>query len=333
MLKIDVFNHVLPERFLKALPTASSYVPNISKKDSAKSGGSGLLADRLALHDLDTRFRIMDRFDGYVQIICMAEPPVEDAGDGSSAVELARIANDEMAELVRENPDRFVAAVACLPLNDMDAALKEAERAITQLNFRGVQVFTHVNGAMLDTPRFKPLFELMASYDLPLWIHPVDPLIMSLSLDGLPAEIQYWVNHFPMGSFIWPYETSLAMMGLVNAGTFVDFPDLKFITHHCGGLVPFFEKRMKRVAHPEHLRKFYNDTAVYGNTSSLMCGHAFFGAERLLFGTDMPLGATQGGGFGYTLDTVRSIEQMSIPEEEKAMIFEGNIRKILRLTV
>jgi hypothetical protein len=72
MLKIDAFNHVLPDRFLKALPGGSRYVPSTP-------GSEG---DRLALHDLDTRFRIMDRFDGYVQIICMAEPPVEDVGDG-----------------------------------------------------------------------------------------------------------------------------------------------------------------------------------------------------------------------------------------------------------
>ena len=99
-------------------------MPNISKKDSAKSGSSEPPPqNRLALHDLDTRFRIMDRFDGYVQIICMAEPPVEDVGDGSSAIELARIANDEMAELVGRYPDRFIAAVACLPMNNIDAAL------------------------------------------------------------------------------------------------------------------------------------------------------------------------------------------------------------------
>ena len=323
-MKIDVFAHILPKKYFDALQ---------KKTNNSEFKAGPWLVQNLALSKLDIRFKVMDRTPDVFQILTVTAPPMETLVGPKDAAELARIANDELAEMVRENPDRFVAAVACLPLNDIDAALKEAERAITQLNFRGVQVFTHVNGAMLDTPRFKPLYELMANYDLPLWIHPVDPLIMSLSLQGLPPEIQDWVNHFPMGSFIWPYETSLAMMGLVNAGTFVDFPDLKFITHHCGGLVPFFEKRMKRVAHPEHLRKFYNDTAVYGNTSALMCGYEFFGAERLLFGTDMPLGATQGGGYGYTLDTVRSVEQMDISEESKAMIFEGNIRKILRLTV
>ena len=83
------------------------------------------------------------------------------------------------------------------------------------------------------------------------------------------------------------------MMRLALAGVFEDYPDIKFITHHCGGMVPFFERRIRneRRIRIEHLRKFYNDTAVYGNTAALMCGYAFFGADHLLFGTDAPLGS------------------------------------------
>ena len=321
-MKIDVFAHFLPERYFEALRKKKP------KTDFSRLGG---WFQNPFLSKIDIRLRVMDRYPDVLQVLTVAIPPMETLVGPKDAVELASIANDEIAELVGQYPDRFIAGVACLPLNNIDAALKEAERTITQLHFRGVQIFTHINGALLDAPKFRPLYEMMARYDLPLWIHPVDPLIMSPSVKGLPKEIQEWVNHMPMGSFIWPYETSLAMMSLVNAGTFVDFPDIKFITHHCGGMVPFFERRMKRVAHANHLRKFYNDTAVYGNTSALMCGYSYFGADHLLFGTDMPLGATLQGGYGYTLDTIRSVEQMEISEAEKAMIFEGNVRQLLKL--
>ena len=129
------------------------------------------------------------------------------------------------------------------------------------------------------------------------------------------------------------------MWRLVSAGIFNDYPDIKFITHHCGSLVPYFEKRIKwlgvlilasghSVRNPEeHFRKFYNDTAVYGNTSALMCGYGFFGADHLLFGTDAPLGP----GFGLTLETIKSIERMSIPDNEKEKVFWQNAVNLLRL--
>ncbi len=324
-MKIDVFAHFLPERYFEALRKKNK------KADFSRSGDWVL--KNPALNKIDIRLRVMDRYPDVLQVLTVATPPMETLVGPKDAVELARIANDEIAELIAQYPDKFIAGVACLPLNDIDAALKEAERTITRLNFRGVQIFTHINGALLDAPKFRPLYEMMVHHDLPLWIHPVDPLIMSPSVKGLPHEIQDWVNHFSLGSFIWPYETSLAMLSLVNAGIFVDFPDIKFITHHCGGMVPFFERRIKRVANANHLRQFYNDTAVYGNTSALMCGYSYFGADRLLFGTDMPLGATLQGGYGYTLDTIRSIERMDISEADKTMIFEGNVRQLLKLLV
>ena len=78
--------------------------------------------------------------------------------------------------------------------------------------------------------------------------------------------------------------------------------------------------------------KFYNDTAVYGNTAGLMCGYAFFGGDHLLFGTDMPLGSTSSGGYGRTLETIRSIEEMDIPAFDKNKIFEDNAKQLLNLT-
>jgi len=79
----------------------------------------------------------------------------------------------------------------------------------------------------------------------------------------------------------------------------------------------------------EHFRKFYNDTAVYGNTSALMCAYDFFGADRLLYGTDAPLGPR----YGLTQETIASIERMSIPDEEKEKILTQNAVKLLSLAI
>ncbi|MEE9418245.1 MAG: hypothetical protein V3W43_02130, partial [Desulfatiglandaceae bacterium] len=113
---IDVFCHILTPKYLegrnkKALTGWSS------------SKGSAYVRAVPTLTDLDNRFRIMDRYPELLHVLTIASPAVETMTKPEDAVELAKIANDEMAELVMKYPERFVAAVACLPLNDIDATL------------------------------------------------------------------------------------------------------------------------------------------------------------------------------------------------------------------
>jgi aminocarboxymuconate-semialdehyde decarboxylase len=276
--------------------------------------------DNEALNNINVRLRVLDRYPGLMQVLTVTVTPLEVLVPPADAIKLARIANDEMAELILKYPDKFVAAVACLPLNDVNAAVKEAERAIVQLNFAGVQIFSNINGKSLDSPEFKPLYELMAKHDLPLWIHP-------------------WGNAMPshqmISSYVWQYETASAMERLATSWVFDTYPNIKFITHHCGGgLVPFFGQRVR----VPNLHKFYNDTAVYGSTAALMCGYDYFGVDHILFGTDMPLSTANlrsPGAMkyvhGYTQETIESIEGMAIPAEDKEKIFEKNARILLKL--
>ncbi len=122
------------------------------------------------------------------------------------------------------------------------------------------------------------------------------------------------------------------MMRLVLAGIFRDYPNIKFIAHHCGGMVSFLERRIHIEQTVADLRKFYVDTAIYGNTPALMCGHAFFGTERFLFASDMPLGAAKFG-YGNTLITIRAIQDMEIPAPDKERIFSGNAMRLLKILI
>lgn len=314
-IKIDIFSHILPSKYLKALRQKTP--PGFDLFRAAhwtKSSAS-------ALNEVDTRLRILDKYPDVMQVLTLVTPPVETLVGPSDAIELARIANDGLAELVSKYPDRFIAAVACLPLNDMDATLEEVDRTISQLGFKGVQIFTNINGEPLSSPRLRPLYEKMVQYDLPIWIHPWDE-------PGRPHVTVYG----------WPYETSVAMARLVSSGVLADYPEIKFITHHCGAMVPYFEQRIRwlpfnleerRVTNQlDFFRKFYNDTAVYGSTPALMCAYAFFGADHILFGTDMPLGGLP---HGLTQETIHSIEQMKVSDEDKRRIFEDNAIRLLRL--
>lgn len=332
-LRIDIYSHILPQKYRDAvarvLPSDSYWL--------------GMARTSPTLSDLDGRFRIMDKY-GLQQILVLVSPGVEDIAGPEKAADLARIANDEMAELVYKYPYRFLAAVACLPMNNMDVALKELDRTVNELHFRGAQVWTSVNDKPLDSPEFMPLYEKMAvKYDLPIWIHP------RRSVDFADYRTEKESKYNIWHTFGWPYETTAAMTRLVFSGVLEKYPSLKIITHHCGAMVPYFAPRiigehnmfeMRRgVKYKQGLRRapidyyklFYNDTALYGHTAGLMCAYDFFGADHLLFGTDMPQDSQAGEAF--CRDTINSIARMGITDEEKTLIFEGNARRLLRLPV
>jgi predicted TIM-barrel fold metal-dependent hydrolase len=336
-MKIDIFPHILPAKYREAL-----YKEMGSR--FAKEQFFSVMDSIPTLWDLDCRFRVMDKFDGLMQVLTLGMPPVavDDFIDPQKATDLAKLANDEMAELVLKYPDRFAAAVACLPMNNMDAALEEIDRAIKDLKLRGVQIFTPTNDKPIDSPEFMPLYEKMCQYNLPIWLHP------NRALDYPDYRSEKTSKYNLHAIFGWPYETSIAMGRLVVSGIMEKYPGLKIITHHAGAMIPFLEKRLtgfldgqgvmigrdkENFTRPtlEYFKMFYADTALYGHTDGLMGSYAFFGAEHLLFGTDMPWDNQLG--LKYTRETIVSVEQMAISDAEKKMIFEDNARSLLRLPV
>lgn len=300
---IDMFSHIIPERWLAALGKANPKVHADARRLFP------------AAVDLDIRFRLMERYPNVLEVLTVARPsPTEELVTSQQATELVKIANDELAEIIIKYPNKFAAAVAEINLDDMDAALAETDRAITQLGLKGVQISSSLHDELPGNPKFKPLYEKMAKYDLPIWIHP--KLGAGRGTTGL--------------------ETCPAMESLVDAGVLDEFPNIKFVTHHCGGGIPFFMHRMSlpsgagrgTTRRVDMLQKFYGDTATIG-TAGLMCGYEFFGPDHMVFGSDTPLGAT----FGQTVDGITEVERMNIPAAEKEKIFVGNARRLLKLAI
>ena len=297
------------------------------------------------LFDMDRRFRIMDNYPEIVQVLTIGPvPPIEDFAGPGQTPELARMANDEMAELVSKYRERFAAAIALLPMNNIEEALKETDRAINTLGFKGIYVHSNINGKPLDAPEFWPLWEKLAGYNLPVYIHPW----RSDSFADYQTEnaTKYGIASI----FGWPYETTAAMTRIVFSGILEKYPGLKIVTHHCGGLVPYYQQRIfqhygQQALGPkggylralsktplEYYRMFYNDTAIHGNTAALMCAYDLWGADHMIFGADMPLGDYYFGFRSYR-QTINAIEAMNIPAEEKTRIFSGNAIDLLRLTI
>jgi predicted TIM-barrel fold metal-dependent hydrolase len=329
--KIDAFAHILPPAYARRL-------------ESIMAGGA--ISDRIlgyqpwihedpALTGLDARWRVMDAFGDYQQVLTLAVPPLEELGGPEAALGLARAANDELAELVRRHPDRFAGFTAALPMSDPGAAAGELDRAMTDLGALGAQLHTNVSGAPLDQPRFTPIFDTVARHGGAVWIHPT----RSPAWPDYPAE-----NRSEYGiwwSLGWPYETSVCMARLVYSGFFDTYPDLPVITHHAGAMVPHFAGRlaspledparadvMARLhADPvDYFRRFYADTAMFGAAHAVRCAVEFFGPEHVLFGTDMPL-----GGPSVVGDTIADIEALGLPDADAAAIFGGNARRVLRI--
>jgi aminocarboxymuconate-semialdehyde decarboxylase len=329
--KIDAFAHILPPRYARRLESITSR-PGASPRIL---GYQPWIHEDPALIDLEARWRSVDPFGDYQQVLTLAVPPIDELGDPGAARDLARAANDELAELVRSHPDRFAGFSAALPMNDIDAAADELGRAMGQLGALGAQLHTNVGGRPLDEPRFAPIFETVTRRDGALWIHPTRSEIWA----DYPAETRsrygiWW-------SLGWPYETSVCMARLVYSGCFDRYPGLRVITHHAGAMVPHFAGRLASpLEDPDrdaimagladeplsYFRRFFADTAMFGAANAVRCAVEFFGADHVLFGTDMPL-----GGPTVVADTIADIEALGLPEADAAAIFAGNARRVLRI--
>jgi uncharacterized protein len=335
MRKIDIFNHILPERYVARM---NEVAPGF--KDTGKR-----MRGVPMLVDLDVRFRVMDAFEDYQQILSLPTPPIEYFANPAQAVDLAKLANDGMAELVRRYPDRFPGFIASLPMNDPDGTLAEIERAIGELGARGVQIFSNVGGKPLDAPEFQQMFAAMAAHDLPIWIHPYRGADSAdfKSEDKSLYEI-WW-------TFGWPYDTSVAMARLVFSGLFDRFPEIRIITHHMGAMAPYFEGRLgpgmdqlgartsdedytlvlKRLKKRplDYFKMFYGDTALFGAYDATVLGLKFFGVDHVLFASDAPFDPEKGS--MYIRETIAIVDRLPITKDEREQIYSGNAKHLLKL--
>ena len=331
---IDVFNHFMPRTYLDRLSVLIPGQPATTAFPRLKT-----------LVDIDARLRLLDEFEGLQQVLSLANPPLELVGPPDLTPDLARLANDALAEICRRYPDRFPAFIAALPTNNIDATLAEIDRAIRDLGARGIQIFTNVAGKPLSAPEFRPIFRRMAEHDLPVWVHPMRGPDFPDYASETRSEDEIWF------SFGWPYETTACMTRLIYSGLFDELPTLKIISHHMGGMIPYFPAKINLgfrqiffgtpesnpVAQERGLKRqpiayykmLYADTALGGEESPTQCGHAFFGTSHCLFATDAPFDSEQGR--GLIADTIRGVEALDIPAAERDQILFGNARALLKL--
>jgi len=336
-MKIDIYNHVMPVRYLEAM-----------KSHSKDAGIVKRMSGLRMLWDIEARVGMLDQWPDVRQVLTLSLPSPELVGGPELSPELARIANDDMAAMCARWPGKFPAFVASLPMNNVPAALEEMDRAIGKLGARGVQICTSVNGRPLDEPEFFPVFERVTQkHDLPIWMHPARPATRADYVNEQKSKFEIWQV---LG---WPYETSVAMARIVFSGLFDRLPGMRVITHHCGAMIPYFagraetlwaqlgsrtadenyEELLKRMSRKpiEYFRMFYADTVLGGSASALRCGLDFFGADKVVFASDCPFDPE--GGPMYIREGIRSIEDLKLSAADKRKIYSGNALKLLRMPV
>ena len=290
------------------------------------------------IHDLDARFREMDQFGDYRQVVSLPNPPIEDIATPGQGLALARMANDAMAELCRQasRPFRRLRRRA-LPHRRHEFG--RGGQARHQPARRGRRAsFSPLAGRPLDEPVFEPLFAAMAQLDRPIRLHPARTAAMPDYAVEDKSRFEMW------WCFGWPYDTSVAMVRLAFSGLFDRYPNLKIITHHLGGMIPFYDGRIgpgldvlgqrtldedySRVLpslkrpHLDYMRDFYADTAMFGGGAhALRCGYEFFGADKVVFATDTPLGPIK--------PAIEALNKLDIADTDRRKIFAGNAQRLL----
>jgi uncharacterized protein len=326
---VDIYCHIFPDKFFQEMNRIAPRLGNIAAR----------LRGVKKLFDLGERFREMDQFGDYREIISLPNPPIEDFAAGEVGLNLARIGNDAMAELCARHPQRFPTFVAAVSMTDVEGSVREARRAVKELGAAGIQIFTNIAGRPLDDPAFESIFATMAELEQPIWLHPA----RTASMPDYPAEQK---SRFEMWwCFGWPYDTSVAMVRMVFNGLLDRYPHLKIVTHHLGGMIPYYDGRigpglqvlgsrtsdedyskilpsLKR-PHLDYLHDFYGDTALFGGgVHAVRCGLEFFGSDHVVFATDTPLGPIA--------PTIEAIKRLDISDADRRKIFCGNAERLLK---
>ena len=326
MTIIDFHNHFYPPEYIEALKSGSSHY-----KITVDDDGNPVLhspGDKNYIvpghRDIDFRQNVLDEMGIDRQVITFTAPGTL-IETPERSVELSRLVNDCLANIVRDRPSRF-SSLATLPLNDPVASVAEFERATGELGFPGIMLYGNVNGVALADERFWPIYERASDAGSVLYIHPNYPV-------GVEAMNEYWL--MPLVGFL--FDTTLAATALVYSGVVERFPGIRWVLGHLGGAIPYLAERLDRgyeafedcrahISKPptEYLKNFYYDTVNF-DPNALRLAIDFAGVDHILAGSDYPhlIGSIQ--------KMKDSLQSLDVSEEDRVKILGGNTTRLLGL--
>lgn len=270
------------------------------------------------------------------QILSLFDPGVQDETDVVRAVDLARRANDDLAESVRGTPNRF-GGFATLATQDPEAAADELERSVTELGLVGALVNGHCQGRYLDDPAYERLFATAEANRVPIYLHPTTPH---------PAVMGAWFEPYVddglhLASWGFAAEAGTHVLRLIYSGLFDKFPGLQMIIGHLGEMLPFAAYRIDRYyglggtgTSSRGLRRLpsaYLRDNFYVTTSGNFCPPAFactlevMGPDRVMFSVDYPMDDNQTGAEFMATYPMDDVTRRKVSSENAIRLFGERI--------
>jgi len=247
------------------------------------------------------RLDLMDQYGIETMILSLNAPAVQAIPDVGRAIEIAKRANDVLAEECAKNPGRFQ-AFAALPLQDPEAAARELERCVTEMGFVGALVNGFSQRSDEDTllyydlPQYLDFWATVAKLDVPFYLHPRNPL---------PQDSRIYEGHPWLMGPTWAFaqETAVHALRLMGSGLFDKHPGLRIVLGHMGEGLPYMMWRIDNrnawvkvpPSYPAKRRfadyfneNFYVTTSGNFRTQTMIDAMLEIGSDRILFSTDWP---------------------------------------------
>lgn len=313
-MRVDVHAHCYPK----------SYLEEVKRIGIDEGGGVGIAIP--AWSSSEERIGVMDELGIDIQVLGLSAPNVY-FHDAELSKDLAQMTNDFISDICKRHSDRFF-GLASIPLNNLNYAFDELNRAINELGMDGVLIGTNINQRSIADDQFLPFFEELDEIKIPTVLHPM----RAIGEDLTSAEDAKLTIPSNVGFL---FETTRTMAQMTFKGTFEKCRNLTFILPHSGGAIPFVWPRWdiaylsRPDSHPlrklpnlpsHYLKQQYYDTALSYYPSSLKCTIDFAGVDHVLFGTDAPYATLDFRG----KDTIEKIEDYGFSKEEKEKIYFKN---------
>lgn len=330
-MPIDVHNHWYPVQYLRVLAEHGGrcgweLVHSQDGTPVIRSVRGYIFRCTRATNNPETRVAEMDEGGLETQIMSISEPWVDFLPPPQSA-KLAQLVNEDIAMACERFPGRLE-GMATVPMNDVDSAVDEIRRAVSELGLKGVIVPTRVNGEeTISVNKHYPVFDISSRLGIPVFIHPALPPgseTMRENLTGLMVG--------------YPSETTLVVADLLLGGLLDRLPQLKILLADLGGALPFVAGRMlrfyeafgelrKKMAHePFHyLKMMYYENGAAAHPTAMDYLYHCVGPDHIMLGSNHP------SPIGHFTKCIESIRSMNVPEEEKEMMLHGNAARLFQL--
>ena len=330
-LKVDIHCHYLNRDAAAKLAhlNPSQYEPSVKfASQLTREVNVKQMQDRAPkLSTIEVRIADMDRMGIDIQAVCPAPQQTYYWTEPGLGLEVSRMINDRLAQIVATWPDRFV-ALGTVPLQNVGLAVAELERCVKQLGLRGVEINPNVAGRELTDPSLNldRFFAKARELDIVIFMHPI----------GF-TQGERMMDHYLNNLIGNPLDTTVGTSHLIFGGVMERHPGLKIVLPHAGGFLGHYWARMDhgwrarpdcrtiiKKAPTSYLKKFYFDTITF-DPEMLRNLIDKFGAAQVLLGTDYPFDMGEEDPVGL----INSVPRL--PSAEKERIMGGNAVRLLKI--